>query len=164
MNKPNYMLPVLACLLSPLFAGSSIADELKDKNSRNCIQTRSLKSTAVVDDLNVLFIKKGNIVYHNRLPQQCNGLSRTKQFSYTTLSGSLCSFDNIRVVNIHGVEGKTCRLGTFYEISTEELRSLVERSRRPTGPDSQPPDEKALVIEPEEVTAESDNAKSSTPE
>ena len=159
MTKQIYMLIVMACLLNLSVAVSSMADEVKHENARNCILTRTLKSTAVVDDLNVLFIKKGDTIYHNILPRECKGLSRTRQFSYTTLSGSLCNFDTIQPLDNHGMEGRTCRLGYFYEITTEDLRALVERSRRPPGPESQFPDKEEIIIEPEEIITESDEPR-----
>ncbi len=102
MTKQIYMLIVMACLLNLSVAVSSMADEVKHENARNCILTRSLKSTAVVDDMNILFIKVGKTIYHNILPRQCQGLSRTRSFSYTTLSGSLCIFDTIQIIDRHG--------------------------------------------------------------
>ena len=164
MAKPTYMLIVIACLLNLSVAVSSMADEVKYENARSCILTRTLKSTAVVDDRNVLFIKKGNTIYHNILPRQCKGLSRYKQFSYRTTAGSLCNFDTIRVLDGHGFESRSCRLGYFYEISTEDLRTLVEMSRRPPEPEPQPPDKEEEIIKPEEIITESDEPQGSMPE
>ena len=123
---------VMARVLNLSIAAPSLAaDDDEKKESRNCIQTRSLKTTAVVDDQNVLFVKKGNSVYHNILPKACKGLSKYKLFSYTTTSGNLCELDKINVVDGNGRETRTCSLGVFYEISTEELRTLVENSQKP---------------------------------
>jgi hypothetical protein len=146
MTKRIFMLIAMACLLNLSVAVSAMADDAKDDNSRNCIQTRTLKSTAVVDDRNVLFIKKGNSVYHNRLPKECKGLSDTMMFSYATTAGSLCSLDVIRVVDRMGRENRTCTLGPFYTITTDELRILVENSRNPPDPE---PDEEAESTDPE---------------
>ena len=159
MTKQNYLLIVMACLLNLSVAASSMADDVKEDNARNCIQTRTLKGTAVVDDRNVLFIKKGNSIYHNLLPRECKGLSRYKQFSYTTTAGSLCNLDTIRVVDGQGRESRSCRLGYFYTITTEELRILVEKSRRPPEPDSQLPDHEEEINKAEETATESDQPR-----
>ena len=163
MTKPNYMSIVMACLLNLSVADSSMADEAKNENARNCILTRTLKSTAVVDDRNVLFVKKGNTVYHNILPRECRGLSRYKQFSYSSISGSLCNFDTIEVLDSHGLESRSCRLGYFYKITTEDLRTLVDRSRRPPEPESQPPDKEQEIIKPKEISTKSDDPQDATP-
>ena len=159
MTKQLFLLILVAGLLNLAAAVSSMADEVKFEGARKCITTRTLKSTAVVDDLNILFIKVGKTIYHNILPRQCQGLSRTRSFSYTTLSGSLCTFDTIQILDRHGRQGRSCRLGYFYEINTEELRALVERSRRPPGPESQLPDKEEIIIEPEEIITESDEPR-----
>jgi hypothetical protein len=134
MIKQNCGRIVMACLIGLSLAVPALADdedeEEKYEDSRSCIQTRSLKSNAVVDDRNILFVKKGNSVYLNILPKECKGLSRTKLFSYSTTTGSLCRLDLIWVVDISGHESRSCRLGTFYAITTDELRALVEESRK----------------------------------
>jgi hypothetical protein len=135
------MLIVMTCLLNLSIAVSALADNEKDDKSRGCISTRTLKTTAVVNDRNVLFIKVGDTIFHNILPRECKGLSKYKQFSYATTAGSLCSFDVIRVVDAQGRESRSCRLGKFYEISTEELQTLVENSRRLPDSDRQLPEE-----------------------
>lgn len=141
MTKKYCLLTVMSCVLGLSVADSAMADDEEEKdNSRNCIQTRTLKSTAVVDDRNVLFVKIGNSVYHNRLRKDCKNLGKYKQFSYTTTSGSLCRLDAIHVMDSTGRESRTCQLGKFYEINTEELRALVEESRNPSKPDSQDSD------------------------
>ena len=125
MLKRKYLVVALACASGFALAGSALADDEQDDKGRNCVQTRTLKSTAVVDDYNVLFVRKGNSVLHNLLPRECRGLSVTKQFSYKTTGGSLCSQDTIRVINTQGRESTACPLGKFYEIDTEQLRALV---------------------------------------
>ena len=145
MTNSKCMLLVIACLLNLSIAVSSMADDEKYDKSRNCISTRTLKTTAVVDDRNVLFIKVGDTIFHNVLPRDCKGLSKYKQFSYTTTAGSLCSFDVIHVLDAQGRESRTCRLGEFYEISTAELQALVENSRRLPDSDRQPLDEEEEI-------------------
>ena len=149
MTKQYCLLIVMACVLGLSVAVSSMADDERKENARNCIQTRTLKGTAVVDDRNVLFIKKGNSIYHNVLPKECKGLSRYKLFSYSTTAGSLCNLDTIQVVDGQGRESRSCRLGYFYTITADELRILVEESRRPPEPDPQLPDKEEELTKPE---------------
>ncbi len=157
MTKQLCMLILVAGLLNLSAAVSSMADEVKDEDARNCISTRTLKSTAVVDDLNILFFKVGKTVYHNILPRQCKGLSRYRIFSYTTLSGSLCNFDTIQVLDRHGRQGRSCRLGYFYAITIEDVPGIIEMSRRPLEAEPQPP------ATAEEIIVEPDESEDSTP-
>ena len=149
MTNSKCMLIVVTCLLNMSISVSAMADDEKDDKSRGCISTRTLKTTAVVDDRNVLFIKVGDTIFHNILPKVCKDLARYQQFSYATTAGSLCNFDTIYVLDAQGRESRSCRLGKFYEISTEELRVLVENSRRLPDSDRQPPDEDDEPNKPE---------------
>ena len=151
MTKQFFMLILVAGLLILSAAVSSMADEVKFEGARKCITTRTLKSTAVVDDLNILFIKKGKTIYHNILPRQCQGLSQTRSFSYSTLSGSLCNFDTIQVLDRHGRHGRSCRLGYFYTITIEDVPGIIEMSRRPLEAEPQPPaTAEEIIVEPDE--------------
>lgn len=156
MIQKHYALIVFACVLNLSLVTSSPADDEKTDDARNCIQTRTLKGTAVVDDQNVLFIRPGNSIYHNKLPSVCKGLSKTKQFSYSTTSGSLCNLDSIRVVDTQGRESKSCRLGYFYSITEDELRTLVEESRQPKVPDPDQTDKDDESGEAAQTNKESD--------
>jgi hypothetical protein len=94
---------VLTIALSGLLAVTpSLADEVVDEidnvNAKNCIRIRSLRSTKVVDDLNIIFYMIGSDTYHNILPRQCHGLKREGRFSYKSSTGSLCSQDTIRLL------------------------------------------------------------------
>ena len=146
MTKQIYIPILLACLLNLPATDSSMADEVKDDDARRCISTRTLKKTAVVDDLNILFFKVGKTIYHNILPRQCTGLSRNRMFSYSTLSGSLCEFDTIQVLDGFGVEGRTCRLGYFQPITLEDIPALVNGPPRSAEPQPLPPAKTEDVI------------------
>jgi hypothetical protein len=157
MTQQIYVPLLVACLLNLSVAASSMADETKDKNTRGCISTRTLNKTAVVDDLNILFFKTGGTIYHNILPRECKGLSRFRAFSYSTLSGSLCNFDTIQVLNSNGLGGKSCRLGYFHTITEEDIIGIVNGAPRPTEPAPQPP------AEVEDIIVEPDTSGESTP-
>jgi len=153
MIKQIFALLLLACLLNLLATIPALADEEEEKGGRGCISLRTLKKTAVVDDRNILFIKVGNkTVYHNILPKQCTGLSRLRAFSYSTNSGSLCNFDTIQILNEHGREGKSCRLGYFHEMTMDEIPALVEGlSRAPESEPRPPADVEEIIEEPGEA-------------
>jgi len=153
MVKLHYMLILPACLM---IANPSVADvEVDDEDdiSIRCINTRSLRTTEVVNDNNVLFYMMGSKLYLNILPRTCKGLSRERRFSYTTMGRSLCSSDTIRILsgsggNLH--EGMQCRLGRFYPTTKEEVAAARERSTQP--PQAEPP----AGAEVEEVGKETD--------
>lgn len=153
MTKQISMLIVLACLINLSTADSSMADELMEEGVRKCITTRTLKSTAVIDDWNILFMKAGNTIYHNILPRRCKGLSKYRQFTYTTLSGSLCNFDNIQIPDDHSRNGRFCRLGVFYEVTIEDIPDIVKSLYGPTvtRPKPQPPARtEEIIVEDDE--------------
>ncbi len=84
-----------------------------------------------MDDLNILFYTTGKKIYRNILPRQCNGLARSGRFSYTTLSGSLCNFDTIRIMDDYGMHGRSCRLGSFYRVAEEDIAALYGEQNKP---------------------------------
>lgn len=155
MSKPLFILTLTACLMA---AGPSPADELEDDaddNSIRCINTRSLKTTEVVNDSNLLFYMTGKTVYLNILPRECRGLSRERRFSYSTNGRSLCSSDAIRILSDSGGslhEGRLCRLGRFYLTSKEEIAEARERGSQ--SPRAKPP----AGAEVEEIGTEADEA------
>lgn len=118
-----------------------LADDAKQEDSRNCVSTRRLKSTAVIDDKNILFVMIGDQIYHNLLPRQCSGLARAGAFTYSTLGGNVCRQDTIQVMLANSdLPGRTCTLGAFYPVAAQDLRALVEGLRGPIEPvGAQPP-------------------------
>ncbi len=157
MTKQIYMLLLLACLLNLPAAVSSMADEAKEDSARNCITTRTLKKTEVVNDLNILFFMSGKTAYLNILPRQCKGLSRYRRFSYRTTAGSLCNLDTIQVVSGSGFPGRSCRLGYFHPVNKEDALAVIEGPRKPQKSKPLPP------AEVEDMTGESDEPPDSTP-
>ena len=85
------MLLLLAWLLalSASAQTDSDANEGVDIESIQCLATRQIKSTVVIDDANILFFTRGVSVYHNRLPEACKGLLRYKTFSYEQIAGRI---------------------------------------------------------------------------
>ena len=156
MIKQLYVLMFPACLLGLSTAISSLADEETDENVRNCINTRSLRTTEVVDDSNILFYLSGKTIYLNILPRECKGLSRDRRFSYTTSGTSLCNFGTIRILSDRGGglrEGKVCRLGYFHLTSREAIAEARERGSE--SPRAKPP----AGAEVEEIGEETDDSE-----
>ena len=148
MIKYIYILILPVCLLLLPGAGASLADEVENEDARRCIQVRSIRSTDVLDDLNIFFYMRGKAIYHNRLPQQCKGLSRDRRFSYTSSVNRLCQLDSIRVLQDTGFglqEGRSCQLGYFRPVTKEDIDLIVERQQTP------PPAEPLPTAEPEEI-------------
>ena len=136
MTKQIYMLILLACLLNLPAAVPSMADEVKDEGPRNCLTTRRITKTIVVNDLNILFLVTGKTAYLNILPKQCQGLSRYRRFTYRTTAGSLCNLDTIRIISGSGYPGKTCVLGSFHPVDKADALAIIEEPRQP--PKAQP--------------------------
>lgn len=152
------MLILLAGLLNLPAAVPSLADEVKDDSTRTCITTRNLKSTRVVNDLNILFYMTGRTVYHNILPRQCKGLARYGSFSYRTTAGSLCNSDSIQILQGNfGLGGRSCRLGNFHRITKEDADEIIK------GPDRPPMFEPPPPADVEDITKESDQPRGSKP-
>ena len=151
-------IPILLSCLPILLAGVlSMADEVMDENSQSCISTRTLTSTRILDDRNILFFRTGKTVYRNILPNQCPGLSRYGSFSYGTLAGSICERDIIRIIdNDMGLPGKSCVLGSFQKITNEAILAMIEGRFRPVESAPLPPSEV------EDVTEEVDEPQDET--
>jgi hypothetical protein len=146
--KQSRNLAWLACLLPLLNPGPLPADEQKDENAVNCIQTSRIRNTKIVDDSSILFYVSGKTVYHNILPRRCRGLLREKRFSYHVSGGRLCHLDSIRIL-YHGggglQEGISCSLGYFRKVTEEEIDLLLNREPTPPQPKPLP------SAEPEEI-------------
>lgn len=144
----------LAFLLTLLTLEPLLADEETDESSQKCIHTRSIRSTQVVNDSNILFFS-GKTVYQNTLPRQCRGLSREGRFSYRISGGRLCQLDSIRILynGPTGLEeGFSCPLGYFRKITEDDVEYLLHGEPEPTEIEPLPP------AEPEEIIKETDES------
>jgi len=130
MTKQIYILTLLACLLNLPAAVPSMADEVKEEGPRNCLTTRRITKSIVVNDLNILFLVTGKTAYLNILPKQCKGLSRYRRFSYRTTAGSLCNLDTIQIVSGSGYPGRSCVLGSFHPVDKADALAIIEEPRR----------------------------------
>jgi len=132
---------------------SSAQDEepVRDDSTTSCISVRSIRSTDIIDDRNVLFYMRGDVVYHNILSRRCPGLAREDRFSYRTSVGRLCDIDSINVLyrDARGMRpGAACGLGQFIKITREDAKALKE------GPKEAPPPKPLPMPTPEEVGTE----------
>ena len=146
----------LAFLLALLVPGLSPADEEEEYNTLNCVHVKRIRNTKVVDDLRILFYMRGNSDYVNILPRQCRGLSREGRFSYRVSANTLCKQDSIRILHYGGTgleEGNSCRLGSFHEVTEEDIEMILDPEPR------LPPPEPLPSAEPEEIIKETDESR-----
>jgi hypothetical protein len=146
----------LAFLLTLLVPGLSLADEEEEYNTLNCVHANRIRNTKVVDDLRILFYMRGGSDYVNILPRQCRGLSREGRFSYRVSVNTLCKQDSIRILRYGATgleDGNSCRLGSFHEVTEEDIEMILDQEPR------LPPPEPLPSAEPEEIIKETDESR-----
>lgn len=161
MTKYTYILILPVCLLLLSVSGPSLADEVEDEEARRCIQVRTIRSTDVLDDLNIFFYMRGKAIYHNILPRHCKGLSRDRRFSFTSTVNRLCYLDSIRILQDSGwglQEGRSCQLGYFHPVTEEDIELIVERKFTPPAAEPLP------TAEPEEINKKTDESENTPPQ
>ena len=125
---------ILLSLGALAWACESNAQEESDKDgvsgkTRNCVNTRRIRRTFIVDDRNLLFYLGTRTVLLNTTENQCAGLKREGRFSWISNSGVLCKGDGIS--GSHDPWGRTrpvatCQLGIFHQISREDADAMRE--------------------------------------
>ncbi len=156
MTKQIYIPILLACLLNLPAAVPSMADEATEEGPRNCLTTRRITKTIVVNDLNILFLVTGKTAYLNILPKQCKGLSRYQRFSYSTTAGSLCNLDTIQVIRGNSYPGRSCVLGSFHPVNKADALAVIEEPRERPDANSLP------SADVEDIIGESDDLSDPT--
>jgi len=150
----NVLLGLLAGLTFPALAAYAQDEEpISDDNVTSCISVRSIRTTDIIDDRNILFYMRGDVVYHNILSRRCPGLAREDRFSYRTAASRLCDIDSINVLHsdARGMRpGTACGLGKFIKITREDAQALKD------GPTENPPPKPLPMPEPEKIGAEND--------
>ncbi len=118
-------------ILSPFAATqedeSTIDEEDAVEEGQQCINSRSIRRTEVLDDQNILFYIRGAAIYLNHLPKTCKRLAQDRRFMYQTSLSRLCRSDLITVLTDSGIgigTGRSCKLGSFYAISKEDVEDL----------------------------------------
>lgn len=89
-----------------------MAKYIQTDTFENCIRNRSIKSTKVLDDSNIIFEMRNKKVYLNTLSHRCHSLGFTRQFAYWPRGNRLCGYDFISVFDSIGSRGR-CGLGKF---------------------------------------------------
>jgi hypothetical protein len=126
-----------------------------DRAPKQCLSVTSVARMEGLDEQNVLFRVRGNLLYRNHLPSECPGLDASSRFAYRT-NGQLCESDTITVFsqwNSRLDPGVVCRLGPFQPIGAEEIGDFTsdDDGRRPSG--------RAVKIEPLEPLRPGDAPK-----
>ena len=126
--KKTLALILTAALAGSGFAASGVAMAKKDKPApeiravgqpANCVFTRNIRSTKVVDKYTIDFKMRNGKTYRNVMANSCPGLTNEKAFSYRTSTSQLCNVDIIRVLENYGGRletGASCGLGKFQQI------------------------------------------------
>lgn len=78
----------------------------------NCIPNRSIRSTKVLNESNILFEMRNRTVYLNTLDHRCPSLRFSEQFAYRPTNNRLCGNDIISIFDSSGPKG-SCGLGKF---------------------------------------------------
>jgi hypothetical protein len=110
--------------------------------SSECIQTPRLESTAVVNEIAVLFIERSGRTYLNVLAESCNDLERFGRFEVrrNIVGGSdvsrigpvqtnrLCSNEFIEpyAFDTSALPTRQCPLGRFFELTSDQTARLTE--------------------------------------
>jgi hypothetical protein len=81
--------------------------------SKDCLYTQRIRSTAVLDDQTILFEMRDGSVWANKLSHRCPTLGFNESFIYETRGGQLCSIDTIQVFERHSIGGPRCGLSKF---------------------------------------------------
>ena len=136
------------------------ADEGLSGKSRNCINTRRIRRTYIVDDRNLLFYLGTRTVLLNTIQTQCSDLKRDGQFSWTSNSGVLCKGDRIAGGrNPWGPTGPIarCQLGVFQQISREQADAMREPVVVAPASEPLPVNESLPMPSPSEVETEDED-------
>jgi hypothetical protein len=124
---------ILASCLSMLLAGLTLPDRVSaedegfDRTPVDCFSVNRIRRTEVIDDHTILFHLRGNRIYRTQMDRACSGLEREQRFMYQVHTGQLCATDTITVLERSGfgtTAGFTCRIGSFYPVSTDELEEI----------------------------------------
>ncbi len=131
----------LSSLNAALAEEDPIDEDPVDKDlmegGEQCLRTRNIKKTEVMNDQAILFYFRGADIYVNVLPKPCKRLSNEGRFTYATSVARLCRGDLIRILQDSGfglTTGRACKIGGFHPITLEQIESL----KKPKTVDPQP--------------------------
>jgi hypothetical protein len=158
MNWKMTLAVVLAAGMLPAVPAKAQDDEPGlEGATRNCVGTRRIRRTRIVDDGNVLIYLSGKLVLHNKLRQNCPGLERAGKFSFTSTDGAICKGDGLAPMNdpwgaVRPIP--TCWLGVHREIDRVEADAMI--AAKSANLDSNPSPRPLPMPEPSEVGVEDD--------
>ena len=156
---------ILLSLVALAWAGESTAqdegaDEGVSGKTRNCVNTRRIRRTYIVDDRNLLFYLGTRTVLLNVMENQCAGLKREGRFSWNTNSGVLCKGDGISGTRDPWGPVRPaarCQLGVFHQISREDADALRAPVVVAPASEPMPVNESLPMPTPSEVSTETDS-------
>lgn len=84
---------------------------------RDCIDTRQILQTDIVNNRTIVFRMRSGPDYRNDLPAACPLLDDRRGITYRVYTGRLCRIDTVNVVDFTvGVDYGACGLGSFTPI------------------------------------------------
>lgn len=94
----------------------------------DCIQSRSIRDTRILDNRHIVFEMPGNTYYLVQFQHRCPQLRRTSTLIYETRANRLCRLDFIKAANsLHaGDVGPPCSIPGFIPITVEQIALLDE--------------------------------------
>ena len=121
-----------AAMEAPVVMETHVVVETPASNTRDCLSTHTLRSTAVLDDQTILFQLRDGSVWKNTLDFSCPTLGFHESFSYVSHGSRLCDLDSIKVFEPFGISGASCGLGKFErQLGTmRELRTAARAEKR----------------------------------
>ena len=119
-------------LISLVLLASLASAEIPAAATRDCVNTNTLRNTAVLDNQTILFELRDGSVWKNTLDFSCPSLGFNEAFIYQSHGARLCDLDNITVFEPFGNSGATCGLGKFErQVGTmRELRAAAREKKR----------------------------------
>ncbi len=121
-----------AAIEAPVVMETLVVVETPASNTRDCLTTHTLRSTAVLDDQTILFQLRDGSVWKNTLDFSCPSLGFNEAFSYESHGSQLCDLDIIKVFEPFGNSGASCGLGKFerQKGTMRELRAAAREHKR----------------------------------
>jgi hypothetical protein len=94
----------------------------------DCIQSRSIRDTKILDNRHIVFEMAGNTYYLIQFKHRCPQLRRTSTLVYETRANRLCRLDFIKAANSFrvGDVGPPCSIPGFIPITVEQIALLDE--------------------------------------
>ncbi|HET7609413.1 MAG TPA: hypothetical protein VFL84_12100 [Gammaproteobacteria bacterium] len=122
-------------------ADASAADDAAD-GPQACLNQNEIRRATILNDRNIVFTTRHDVIYSNQLPKQCPGLNRKSIVNYPITNRRLCAGDRFQVLWEQApgrfAPAAMCPLGTFVPITATELEDLASstddnRGRRQRG-------------------------------